>query len=720
MAWHWVGKQQLIHRLGFGLSALITGLMLALVWIGPEPLARLDNAVLDWLFWARGPRAAGSDVVLVGVDERSLKEVGRWPWPRNIQAQLLDTIAAGQPTVIGIDILYSEPEEADAAAQAAWLASLSEAVPESDTAGRQALQRLRDRLVSATGQGSFRDRRFAESLAQAGNVVLAVSLSVPVGQGVQPIPSAPIPDELRDFKFILVRRSASGEALSPYRASDALLPLPQFLSEVASVGQVYSVPDADGVSRFVPLALQYGEADEYYPSLALELARLHLGLSRDRMALALGQGVALDGRIIPTDQKLRLLLNHLGPEGTVTMVSATDVLHHRLPPELFRGKAVLFGTAALGAYDQKATPFSANVPGIELNATVLDNILRGQFIGRSLWAGPAELVLVTLFGLGAGAVLPRLRAAGAAAVAGGALAAWVTVVYRSFAFGGQWINALAPAATILLCYVAITVLRFLTEEREKEEIRKIFTPYVGPQIVNDLMNNPAKASQRTRERRELTMLFCDLVGFTRFCEQHGIDHVVQQVNEYLEAMTEVVFRWNGTLIDFKGDEVYALWGAPMDQPDHAELALKCAFHMRKRLAELNEQWKEQGKPVFEHGIGLNTGTVLVANMGATGKRMKFAAVGDAVNLASRVEGFTRKFGVPILLTEYTVAHLQPIIDGSSGTRRFGHVLLRQLARVKAKGKEEPVIVYEARSLAHDEPSRIDIPDQLELIAMTEK
>ncbi len=219
------------------------------------------------------------------------------------------------------------------------------------------------------------------------------------------------------------------------------------------------------------------------------------------------------------------------------------------------------------------------------------------------------------------------------------------------------------------------------------------------------------------------MMFCDVVGFTTFCENRAVEEVVSQMNEYLEAMTDVVYRWKGTVIDFIGDEVYALWGAPLDQPDHVELAVKCALHMRGRLADLNKKWEAEGRPPLDHGIGLNTGTVLVANMGAAGRRMKYTTIGDPVNLASRVEGLTRKFSTSIMVTEYTAARMKELVNGKSTTGRqgrLGHVALRMVASVKVKGKDKPVTVYDVKALQHDEPSRVEEFATLETVTMVEK
>jgi len=728
----WLGKVQLIHRLGFGLSALITVAMLSLAWIGPAPLVRLEKVAMDSLFWLRGDRPVGEEIVLVGVDEKSLKEIGRWPWSRDKQAQLVDAIAADGPKVIGMDIIYSEPEKTEFVKR---LHTIQDATANLDADMSVLQELLKQELLKADT-----DRQLAQSLRAAKNVVLALYLKVPetsvAGEQdtnpdmLEPVHPEVIPEYIKQHQFMLVRAVCigvlsdtrgqickkksflqfSGEAMEPYQATGANPPLKQLAEAARSLGHAYSIPDPDGITRYDNLALRYGGKDDYYPSFPLEIARVYLGLPRDRMALTLGEGVRLGDILIPVDQKARMLIDYLGRDGHFPFLSATDVLNGRVPPGTFRDKAVLVGTSAVGTYDQKATPFSANFPGIEKNATVVENIIHQRFLEKNVWSGPLELGLILLFGLGLGYVLPKVPAIPGAAIALGVFLGFVGSVYYLFANHGMSLSIISPGLTIALSFVSITVLRHVTVEREREEIRQLFTPYVGPQIVDQLIQDPSKAKVGLSQRRELTMLFCDIIGFTSFCERHSTEKVVHQVNEYLGAMTEVVFHWNGTLVDFMGDEVYAFWGAPLDQPNHAELAIKCALHMRRRLAELHEKWKAEKKELLDNGIGLNTGEVLVANIGAEGRRMKYAAVGDNVNLASRVSGLTRTFAVPIVVSEFTADHVKALMkveDNEKNTGRLGHVALKVLAAVVVKGREKPVVVYELKTLPREEKSWVE-------------
>jgi adenylate cyclase len=718
MARVWLGKTRNIQQFGLLLAGSITLAVGLLALIEPDllvtPFRRIESATIDFRFRVfRGPRPATPDIVIVVVDEPSIKEIGRWPWSRMAQARLVEGIAQRGAKVIGLDVIYSEPEvtelkrglqEIRAGAQAAGAA--------------RAVQGLLDQKL----RESDTDAQFEQQVRKAGNVVLALPLVVPVSDSCQPVVSAP-PKYITSTLFMMVKQASSGAALEPQCATSAVPPLRQFAAAAASLGHVYTIPDRDGVTRYEYLAVRYGDDRDYYPSLGLEVARIYLGVPRDHMSLTLGEGVRLGKVLIPTDQKARMLINHVGKEQSFRYVSAADVIHGRVEPDAFAGKAVFVGTAALGTYDQKTTPFSANFPGVEKNATVAENIITQQFLEQSVYDKPIDLMLILFFGFGLGVYLPKMRAIPGAMLASVAFLGYAAVAQYLFVSQGLLLAVVFPLFTILAVFVAVTVLRFMTEEKQAKEVRAMFSSYVSPRIVEELIKDPTKA-KLGGQRKELTMLFSDVKGFTTLCEQHPPEQVVPLLNEYLTAMTEVVFHWNGTLDKFIGDAVVAFWGAPIDQPNHVELALKCALHMRRRLGELQEGWKARGMPLLDNGIGINTGDALVGNIGAEGKKMDYTMIGDHVNLAARAEGLTRKFGVSVVITENTAERLKGLLDRTQvrdTLGRVGRVDLRRLAIVKVKGKAKPVGIYALTSRAHGERSVVTEDEATaEVIEMTDK
>jgi adenylate cyclase len=676
-----------ISRLGLWVGVGTTIVLALLTWLAPAVLVRLDNTALDFQFKLRGERNPGDEIVLVLVDEKSLKEEGRWPWSRRKQAQLVDVIRSGDASVIGLDIIYAEPEELPLVEDVQALVN--------DLRDRRLLplaaaQAMNQRLAEAQI-----DRQFAQSLASSGNVVLATPFFVPELQAVEPDPiyHQSTSNLLARNEFMLVKQSQAGEGLQPYRATAVLLPLESIAQAAKGLGHVYRLPDHDGVTRREVLALRY--QDRYYPSFALEVARLYLGIPREQVALSLGEGVRFGPQLLPTDPKSRAVINYAGRDLRFPWISATDVLGQRVPPGLFRGKVVLVGTAALGTYDQLSTPFSANFSGVEKNATVVENILHGQFLTIGLWAGPVEVGLVLLVGFVLSVTLPRVRAFHGALVVTALGLAYVGFSQYVFVADGLSLPLVMPTLTIGLVFMGTTVLSYAVKERQAREIHAMFSSYVSPRIVQELMKHPSRA-MLGGERKELTMLFADLVGFTPFSEKRQAEQVVGQLNEYLGAMTEVIFKWNGTLDKFVGDEIVVFWGAPLDQPDHVELAVHCAVEMRARLAELQERWKAEGKPVLDNGIGLNTGMALVGNIGAEGKKMDYTMIGDQVNLAARFQGLTRTLGHPILLTEHTAVRLEPMLTAQHAGDFPGdlrRLVLQKVRVVTVKGREEPVAAY---------------------------
>jgi len=265
----------------------------------------------------------------------------------------------------------------------------------------------------------------------------------------------------------------------------------------------------------------------------------------------------------------------------------------------------------------------------------------------------------------------------------------IVLGYYLFAWKGIWINVAYPVITVLLIFAYGIVYSHAVEERYAKRIRAMFSSYVTERVVNELIKNPGMA-KLGGERKELTILFSDVRGFTSFSETHPPEEVVPILNEYLGAMTDIIFKWEGTLDKFMGDAILAFWGAPMKQEDHAERAIKCSLEMLKKLRELQEKWQAEGKPVLDVGTGINTGEVLVGNIGAEGRKMDYTVIGDHVHLASRIEALTRKYNVHILITEFTMNKIREAIDAG----RIWRMEATGLEKVIVKGKEKAVGIFE--------------------------
>lgn len=608
------------------------------------------------------------NLVIVAIDEKSIADIGRWPWSRDIMAELVNGVSGAGPRVIGLDVMFSEKEKAQA------------------------------------------DERLAKAIKDAGNVVLATAFIVPQGL-VRESAQKEMPDALWDAAFMVVR----GEKEIQWKkfavnADSVLMPIAQ-LAAVSTLGHVYSHPDRDGSLRWGILYLRYG--DDFYPSLALQVSRLALGIEMKDMALYGGSGVKLGERFINTDLSGRVLTKYAGREHSYQYISASDIIKKRISRDIFRDKIVLIGTSALATYDQKVTPLSANMPGVEVNANTIDNILANDFNRKS--HGIIEMVIIVVLGIFLGVTVPRLKAIPGAALGIGlivfytALASWL-LIYESL-----WINVIYPISNMFFIFIGLTVTKYFFEEKRAREIKAMFSSYVTERVVNELIKNPEMA-KLGGDRREITVLFSDVRGFTSFSEKYAPEEVVSILNEYLGEMTDIVFNWEGTLDKFIGDAILAFWGAPLQQENHAELAVRCALDMVKRLEALQQRWKQEGRPLLDCGIGINTGEVIVGNIGAEGKKMDYTIIGDHVNLGSRVESLTRKYDTHILLTEFTVNKLR--VQVSEGA--LGSLSIKGLGNVIVKGKENPVTVYELKALAEGATPVITECEDTEVVRMKDK
>jgi adenylate cyclase len=578
------------------------------------------------------------EIIIVVIDEKSIKEIGRWPWGRDVMAELVNNLSNGGPKVIGIDILFTERES-----------------PESD-------------------------QQLAKAFKKAANVVLATAFMVPVGKSPVPVPKD-VPDSLWDSAFMEVR-SQKGISWKDFSVKpESVMPPLDELSASATLGHAYTLPDLDGSLRSEILYLNYG--DDCYPAFSLQVARIAQGIPMKDMILYAGSGIGLGNKFVSTDLSGRVIINYRGKERTFEYASASDVIKERLAPDFFKDRVVLVGTSALATYDLKVTPFSGNMPGIEKNANVVSNILLNDFIRRS--PGIIELVVIIFTGIFLGVILPRMKALSSAFVATAFVVLYVVICCYLLIYQNIWANLLYPVTNMLNIFTFLTVAKFFHEEKKAKEIRQMFSSYVSPKIVKELIENPEKA-RLGGERRVVTVLFSDVIGFTSLSERRQPEEVVSLLNEYFKEMADIIFRWDGTLDKFVGDEIMALWGAPLEQPNHAELALRCALNMSAKLNDLQGKWKEKGSEILDVGIGINTGEVLIGNIGAPGKKMDYTAIGDHVNLTARVEKLTRQYGTRILITENTFEQIEPLIQKGA----FGHFEIKELGSVKVKGKEREV------------------------------
>ncbi|HLE40187.1 MAG TPA: adenylate/guanylate cyclase domain-containing protein [Nitrospirota bacterium] len=592
----------------------------------------LEEKTLDLRFTMRGKVAPGPETVIAVIDEKSINKLGRFPWPRSVWGRVVDRLTEEGSKVIVFDVFFSERESVES------------------------------------------DDLFQRAIMRSGRVILPVVFDFSETGYKESGFTGKKLDFMTPSAYSILKNA--DEPFLPLKAKMVLPTLLRFSAFAKALAHINMIPDMDGTIRWEVLAIQY--QGDYYAPIGLQAARLYRGLKSEDLALDYRGSVQLGDTTIPVDGFGRMLINFRGPNNTFPMYSISDILDRTIRAGAFRDKIVLIGATAQGIYDLRVTPFSTNMAGIEKHASVVDTILRKDFIYRT---EATVIPLILLFAGILGIYLPRL---GAKAGAGLFLALFVGygwIVYYLFISKGIWFNFVYPSSALVFGYTSQTAYRFFTEERRARDIRKMFSSYVSKRIVDELIRDPSKA-RLGGERKEITVLFSDIRGFTSFSEKHQPEEVVSMLNEYLGAMTDIVFKYDGTLDKFIGDAIMALWGAPIGQPDHAERAVRCALAMGEKLGELQKKWADEGKPVLDTGIGINTGEMVVGNMGAEGKKMDYTVIGDHVNLGARVESLTRQYNNHIIITEFTYEKVKDIVE------------VNKLGSVTVKGKERPLVIYD--------------------------
>lgn len=654
-----------------GLACIVT---CCLLWysFGYEKapfFSAIDARIVDAMFQVRGKQETTDAVVIVDIDERSLKEHGQWPWPRNIVADLTRIIYDSGALVLGFDILFAEKDRTSPAALFTRYKDVFSSCSNLDVI----LQNLDE------NQGLDHDRLLGNTIASGTSVLGYMFLfredSLKIA-GVAPFPSLSVSIDSEDADF------ADLKLIPAYRP---ILNIPE-IATASSEGFFNVFPDQSGTVRKVPLFLMLDNIP--YPSLAFEMVRLAKGEQDVRLHLSdIGDkqhrtliGISLGNTFIRTDDLGHLTVNFRGPYNTFKYLSATDVLKG-VSTDFLRDKYVLIGSSATGIMDLIATPFSSRVPGVEVHANVIDNLIKGDAMA---WENYTEIGLTYFIIIVAGLLLvvslvylgPFLGFSTGLVI----LAAIVVGNYWFLFLNQQLLGVSYILSSLLAVFMTVSLFNYFFEGRKRLFIRRAFSHYVSPSVVNELLKNPEKLNLSI-ESREVTILFCDIRNFTTLSEVTQPTELGQFLNRYFSLMTDIILKHNGMVDKYIGDAIMAIWGTPLDDREHATNAVRAALEMVTTIEPGGYPLLLLAGKTIEVGIGINTGFVSAGNFGSS-KRFDYTVLGDNVNLASRIEGLTKFYHIKILISEFTAKVLPAEFN------------CRFIDKVMVKGRNKAVDLFE--------------------------
>ncbi|PKM99371.1 MAG: hypothetical protein CVU78_06675 [Elusimicrobia bacterium HGW-Elusimicrobia-2] len=591
----------------------------------------------DFRFYLRGEREASGKVKILEMGDESVsdKAMGRWPWRRRYHAILLNIISKYNPSMVMYDVLFTEKDN----------------YPEDDQILAGQLQKLKTYFPMFC----IIDKGATEEINDPFQKMLLNKIAIP-GKA--------------DKSF--------------YNAIELVLPITRFSGALAGSGYANAIPDRDGTTRRVALLVSHG--GKIYPHIAFIMAMNYLDVDKSDIEIRPGKFINIKkskyGAFkIPVDSRNQMLLNYPGGIERYNPMSFLEVIDtFRSDPEAqklkdMEGKALFVGLTATGTVDLRPTPFSPLFPMVGVVAATFANIVDKSFMrASSSWA---DFLMVFFIGMLITALSPRFSPLKGAVFSALVMAAWCLFSYALFV-RLVIVPVFYPLSAGLFSYLAITIFRFATEEKEKKFIKSTFQRYVSSQVVEELIKNPEMLNMKGKKER-LTVFFSDIRGFTSMSEKLEPEEVVKILNEYLTEMTKIIFKHQGTLDKFIGDAIMAIWGAPKYFDNHAELAVRAAAEMQEKVKELCANWEREGRRKIGIGMGINTGFVVVGNMGSE-SYSDYTVIGDNVNLAARLE--ENAPAGKILISEATYTEVKDIVE------------VQLLEPMSVKGKEKPVKVYE--------------------------
>jgi len=603
----------------------------------------LNNKITDAFFLYRGEVKPSDNIVIVDIDEKSLRELGQWPWSRDKVAQMLQNLTDAGVGIIGLDVVFAEHDS---------------------SSPKRVLDKLGAKGIEAPDFDEELAKTFSNSPTISGYIF-----------NFQEETEAKAPN----ISTIIVEKNYKDKDYLPV-AKGVITNISVLQENSYSSGFFNTIPDDDGIVRSVPLIVKYDGS--IYPSLSLEILRLVYGAKKivinyEDIGIS---SISLDSLEIPTDRFGRLSLNYYGKSRLFRYMSAVDIHNNSFNKEEVEGRIVLVGTSASGLLDLRATPFESTYAGVEVHTTAMENIINQSYISHPSWVEAVDILIILVLLLLIVFLFVFLGALKTAIMSIVTIGTFIYVAYYFFVQDGIVLNVIYPVIASTILYMILTSLHYLFESKQKELIKNKFAKKVSKAVAESLIKQGNKDILEAKEK-EITIFFSDIRGFTTISENFADPKkLIDFLNLYMTPMTEIITNNQGTVDKFIGDAIMAYWNAPLDVQNHADMALQSAIEQIKELEKLNVKLKKQNLPRIDIGIGINTGLAVVGEMGSQG-RSDYTIIGDSVNLGSRTEGLCKTYKAQILITEFTKNAL---------VKEYN---IEFIDDVKVKGKEESVKIY---------------------------
>lgn len=630
----------------FILSLSLSIFLSAIYIFFPSLPDSLDNRLRDYLFTIRGELPHNQNVVIVDIDETSIKSLGQWPWSRDKLAKILENLTLANVGIVGLDIVFAEEDR---------------------TSPHKILQDLKIYKKDVPNY----DLEFA-NVVENSPVILGYQFDLVKKDNT----NAKVPQ----IPAIFIEKDKPQDKSYLIEAYNTILNIPQIQDKAYSSGFFNNIPDDTGIIRSVPLIISYD--DTIYPSLALEVIRVtndtqKVVVQYDENGIS---NIVLDDISIPTDRYGRMLINFRGPERSFKYISAIDIYNNSFDKSEIDGKIVLIGTSAAGLFDLRATPFDSIFPGVEVHANIIDNILMQDFIYKASWLDGANILIIFVLSIIVVMLTTYTTFWANPIIFISFSISYLFLVYNLLFDYGIVLNILFPIATVLIASIMTTLFDYFYNIKKEEAIKAKFASKVSKNVMDDILKNIDK-NEFSAKSKEVTIFFSDIRGFTNISEKLDAKELISFLNRYMQPMSEIIIKYQGTIDKFIGDAIMAYWNAPIDIKNHCDLALKASLEQLEVLEKLNVELQKENLPKIDIGIGLNTGTVIVGEMGSS-LRSDYTVIGDTINLGSRVESLCKYYDSKLNISNFTKDKLQE------------KYIFRFLDLVKVKGKNEPVEIWQ--------------------------